>query len=181
MAETRVFTYRLDGNNRISYVSPEWLEFAIENGAHELVLPGVLGKPLWPFIAGMETLHLYHVMLNKVRTASAVICFPFRCDAPQMRRYMELVARPWEASGIEFNSRVLREEPREPVPLLAPSAARSDRLIRMCGWCKRVATPEWLEVEEAIPRLHLFEKDSMPQITHGMCEDCERQVTAAIP
>jgi hypothetical protein len=42
------------------------------------------------------------------------------------------------------------------------------------------ATPEWLEVEEAIPRLQLFEQDHMPQITHGICGECERQVEASM-
>jgi hypothetical protein len=181
MAETRVFTYLIDESNRISYVSPEWLEFAIENGAQQLVLPGVLGKPLWPFIADLETMQLYQEILKKVRSASVVICFPFRCDAPQLRRFMEMIVRPRDVNSIEFNSRVVREEPREPVPLLAPTMPRSDRLIRMCGWCKRVATPEWLEIEEAIPRLRLFEQDAMPRITHGICEDCKEQIVAAIP
>ena len=180
MPDSRLFTYRVDADNVICFVSPEWLEFAVENEAPELVRPGVLGKPLWPFIAGMETKHLYDVMLKKVRAANAVICFSYRCDAPHLRRYMEMVVRPWGAKGVEFISRVEREVPREPIPLLAPMAARSDQMIRMCGWCKRVAMPEWVEVEEAIQRLRLFEQDYMPQITHTLCADCEGQVKAAI-
>ena len=181
VSDTRTFTYRIDGHDVISYVSPEWLEFALENGANQLVVPGVLGKPLWPFIDGLESRHLYHVMLKKVRTAKAVICFSYRCDAPQLRRYMEMVVRPWGVvRGVEFNSRVVREVPREPVPLLAPTAARSAQMITMCAWCKRIATPQWLEVEEAIQRLQLFELDYMPQITHGLCRDCEKQIETSM-
>lgn len=176
----RVYKYRIDGDNRISYVNPEWMEFAIENGAEQLVLPGVLGKPIWDFIAGSETRHLYHVMLESIRTTNAVICFLFRCDAPRLRRYMEMLMRPWGTNGVEFSSRVDREEPREPVQLLMPTAARSDQMIRMCGWCKRVATPKWLEVEDAIRELRLFELDYMPQITHTVCLECEKRVRAAI-
>ena len=181
MSDTRVFTYRIDAGDRISHVSPEWLEFAAENGAEQLAQPGLVGKPLWPFIAGLETQHLYDVILKKVRTASAVIGFSYRCDAPHLRRYMEMVVRPCDAGGVEFISRVERETPREPVPLLATTAARSDQMIRMCGWCKKVAMPEWVEVEDAVRLLGLFEQNCMPQITHTMCEGCERQVRAAMP
>jgi hypothetical protein len=181
MSDMRVFTYRIDAGDRISHVSPEWLEFAVENGAEQLARPGLVGKPLWPFIAGLETQHLYDVILKKVRAASAVIGFSYRCDAPHLRRYMKMVVRPWEASGVEFSSRVESEAPREPVSLLATTAARSDQVIRMCGWCKRVAMPEWVEVEEAIRQLRLFEQDYMPQITHTLCPECEKQVRAAIP
>ena len=181
MSDTRIFTYRVDADNAIRFVSPEWLEFAVENEAPQLVRPGVLGKLLWPFIAGLETQHLYDVMLKKVRAAGAVICFSYRCDAPHLRRYMEMVVGPWDAGGVEFNSRVERETPREPVPLLATTAARSDQMIRMCSWCKRIATPVWLEVEEATRQLRLFEQNCMPQITHTMCEECDRRVRAAMP
>lgn len=180
MSDTRVFTYRIDECDDISYVSSEWLEFATQNGAHALVEPGVLGKPLWPFIAGAQTRHLYDIMLKKIRSVRGMICVSYRCDAPHLRRYMEMVVRPWGVKGVEFSSRVVREVPREPVPLLAPTAARSDQIIRMCAWCKRIATPEWLEIEEAIPRLQLFELSCVPQITHGVCGDCQRQVEASI-
>jgi hypothetical protein len=180
MSDARVFTYRIDASDVILHVSPEWVEFALENEANELVLPGVVGKALWPFIADGDTRHLYRVILEKVRSARAVMCFSYRCDAPHMRRYMEMVVRPWDAKGVEFNSRIVREVPRTSIPLLSPTAARSDEMIRMCSWCKRVAIPEWLEVEEAIQRLRPFEKDYLPQITHGICGDCQKQMLRTV-
>ena len=180
MHDHRVFTYRIDAEDLITYVNPEWLTFATENGAPDLDERRVVGKPLWPFIAGAELLDLYRLVVKKVRSDSAVICFSYRCDAPQLRRYMEIVLRPWGLCGVEFNSRCARLETRPAVPLLMPTAARSDQLVRMCSWCNRIATPEWLEVEEAIRQLRLFEKHPLPQITHGICDDCLKQALTKI-
>jgi hypothetical protein len=180
MTDRRTFLYRIDADNIITFVSPEWLAFAAENGAPHLVAPGVLGQPLKQFIADIQTQHLYNVLLTQVRTGRSEIRVPFRCDAPDQRRYMELVMRSWAGKGIEFRSHVLREEPRPSVKWLSADAARSDRMVRMCSYCKRVATPEWVEVEEAISRLRLFEQDYLPQITHGICTDCHQQLQKTI-
>lgn len=177
--DRRTFTYRIDADGVISFVSPEWLAFARENDTPQLANPGVVGKPLEPFIADMETQHLYRVILSKVRTDREVICLPFRCDAPHLRRYMEMVLRPWGAKGVEFNCRVVRDEPRPPVPLFTSTAAHSDRSITMCSWCKKIATPKWREVEEAIEQMHLFELSHMPQISHSVCDQCHRQIQLA--
>ena len=180
MSDPRLFTYRIDADNVICFVNPEWLEFALENEAPHLVTPGVLGRRLSEFITGMETRYLYDMLLGKVRSSCRETCLSYRCDAPQKRRYMELAIRPWTANGVEFCSHIVREEEREPVGWLALTAARSDKLITMCAWCKRIATPAWVEVEEAIKLLLPFDADRVPQITHGMCEDCYRQVKRAV-
>jgi hypothetical protein len=31
----------------------------------------------------------------------------------------------------------------------------------------------WVEVEEAVRELWLFERTQLPQITHGVCPDCQ--------
>ena len=180
MSDTRIFTYRVDAENVISFVSPEWLEFALENEAPQLVTPGVLGRPLNAFITGLETRYLYGVLLDKVRSSGQETRLSFRCDAPRVRRYMELAVRPWIGKGVEFCGHVVREEAREPVCFLALRTAQSDQMITMCGWCKRIATPVWLEAEEAIKVLQPFEEDHMPQITHSICEDCHRKVKLTV-
>ncbi len=180
MAGERIFIYRIGSDDLISYVNADWLEFAVDNGAESLVRPGVLGKPLWQFCADADTAHLYQVILTKIRKERAVVCFPFRCDGPQLRRYMEMIVQPWGPGGVEFHTRILREEPRAPVPLLEPDAARSEAMLRMCSWCKRIATPEWLEVEDALQHLRLFDRQRVPQITHCICEDCRQRVRSAV-
>jgi hypothetical protein len=52
----------------------------------------------------------------------------------------------------------------------------------VCGWCKRTpdANGEWLEIEQALLRLALFQQTALPVITHGICEYCQCVMTAAL-
>lgn len=169
------FIYRVDRSNVISFVNDAWLVFAQENKATQLNSDAVLNKSLWSFVAGLETQHLYSVMLKKVRTDQTPIKVPFRCDAPECRRYMELKIFPLPHRGLEFRSRIIKVEPRDTVNILDATIPRSSDLIRMCSWCKKVYTGEllgWLEVEKATQVLDLFSAVKLPRITHGMCPDC---------
>ena len=50
----------------------------------------------------------------------------------------------------------------------------------MCGWCDRfLVDGEWVEVEEAVTRLGLFQLPQMPAIGHGVCPDCTEMLLAA--
>jgi hypothetical protein len=47
----------------------------------------------------------------------------------------------------------------------------------MCAWCKRVDTDGcWLELDQAIARQRLFEAQLLPEISHGICEDCMKRM-----
>lgn len=48
----------------------------------------------------------------------------------------------------------------------------SNELLQMCSWCKRVALPDWVEAEEAVSRLKVFETELLPRITHAICPAC---------
>lgn len=51
---------------------------------------------------------------------------------------------------------------------------RTDAMLIMCGWCKKVALPDdrWVEVEEAVKVLQLFDAPRLPRISHGICREC---------
>ena len=167
--------YTIDHQNRIVRVGGNWLAFAAANQGGKRCHPDrVLNQPLWNFIAGDETQYLYSLCLAKVRLHQQTIVLPFRCDAPDRRRYLELTITPLSHEQIEFTSRILREEPRREVDLLRCDAPRSEELIKMCSMCKKVRIPEdgWLDVEVAIAALHLFDLTILPQITHGVCPPC---------
>ncbi|HVY72111.1 MAG TPA: hypothetical protein VHH73_19410, partial [Verrucomicrobiae bacterium] len=61
------------------------------------------------------------------------------------------------------------------VGLLAPAVQNKAPLVKVCSWCKRVATPKWVQAEQAVAKLGLFELEPPPGITHGICDDCHRQ------
>lgn len=177
VSESSVFEYELDAEDRISMVSPEWLAFACDNDAGGLTSEEVIGRSLLEFISDAETRMIYHVLLNKARATGTSLTVKFRCDSPDLRRFMAMEIVPIEKGGIRLVSRVLRQEARRSAPLLDVCRPRSEEILTVCSWCKRVLTDNaWLEVEDAIERLHLFDRARLPQLSHGICPDCDLQM-----
>jgi hypothetical protein len=155
--------------------------FACENQAEELNVHAVVGKSLFEFIGGTETQHLYMVLIDKVRKEQGETVVPFRCDSPSLRRFMELRVSYQGNGTVRFAGRLIREETRDTVTLLDDAVSRNDAFIRMCSWCKKVAVDEgWVEVEEAVNRLRLFESEVLPKITHGVCEACSSSIRCGL-
>jgi len=176
-ADARRFVYCVDAKNELSSVNPDWVSFAEENGAQQLKPDAVVGRPLLSFVEGMEAKHLYGILMARVREHQRVLEVPFRCDAPSVRRFMRLRVSPLEDSGLEFVGWIVREEQRKSVALTDASAMRSDEFLGICSWCKKVRVDSaWVEAEEAIERLRLFQSPEQPRLTHGICPSCDETV-----
>ena len=87
---------------------------------------------------------------------------------------MRMTILPLPDKGLEFRSELLREEPRPKVDLLDPALPRGTDFLEMCSWCKKVKAPDWVEVEEGVARLGLFQEPGLPRVSHGICPDCSR-------
>lgn len=171
------YVYAIDHMDRIISLSSNWLSFAVLNSAEESCHPDrIINKPIWTFIDGKETAHLYEICIANVRLHKKTIVFPFRCDAPDLRRYLELEISSLPRNHIEFSSRIIREEPRDDLKLLQCDSPRSTDFITICSMCKKIKVFEnvWIETEEAIATKRLFEMEVLPQITHGLCPNCFR-------
>ncbi len=179
MADERTFIHRIDGDDVIEFVNQEWIEFAAENWDADAARR-VPGTPIWDYVANRSVRHLLQVVVERLRGSGRTVTLPYRCDSPECRRFMEMELEVVAFDKVEFRSRILREEPREPVPLLDPEAARSPEMLVMCSWCKRVDVPPWMEVEQAVEALNLFGPEEVPTITHGICDECRDQVLSAI-
>ena len=167
--------YRLGPDNRIISLNEAWTVFAEQNSGFQLDVAHVIGQSIMSYISGDETKHLYETVFNKVRQIGKPIVIPFRCDAPEERRFMKLCISP---SPDDFQSlncvcTRIKSEQRPPNRLLHLATPRSDDLLIMCSWCKRVkADGTWVEIEAAIERMGLFYTKTLPRISHGCCETC---------
>ena len=178
--DNRIFSWSIDREDNIVQVNEAWLAFARENSAPQLSREAVINQPLWSFITGPEVNHLYELIIDKVRYQKSSLSFPFRCDSPDCRRYLEMQVFPLPEEAVQFQSRVIKLEFREPVNLLE-SGERSGQWLRICSWCKRIfAGGQWLEVEAAIKLLNLFAEEALPQLTHGICESCHELAIKAL-
>lgn len=181
--ERETYVYRINSDDVIVWVSDNWQAFVDANeGAAKTDAEIVIGKSLWDYIAGFEVRHLYVTVLKVVRERNQVIHLLFRCDAPDLRRYLRLEMVPLSDGQVELRSQILKTENRESVNLLRPALPRSDEIITMCSMCKKVETDpdDWQEIESAINRLHLFEMETPPQISHGLCPSCYQTMLAEI-
>ncbi|MDX1494064.1 MAG: hypothetical protein R3253_08405 [Longimicrobiales bacterium] len=178
-AVTGTIEYRVDRDNVIVGVNDAWRAFASDNGAEDLV--EAEGRELLASISGDSTRLVTRHLLDRVRATRGTVEIPFRCDAPDRRRYMRLRLLPVGDGGVGFRSWLVREEARPPLAVLDIREARGDGLLRICSWCNKVAVDDgWMELEDAAERLLLFEAPTLPDITHGMCDGCETEVMQAI-
>jgi len=73
----------------------------------------------------------------------------------------------------EFAIDPIKTIERKPEKMLQRSL-QSEEVLMLCSWCNRVKIGEgdWREVEDALEALQLFDEEKMPQLSHGMCNDC---------
>lgn len=168
------YRYAIDRHDLIKQVCPLWLAFARENGAPQLSHESVTGRSLWEFIDGAETKRLYQAILARVRTSILQVVLPFRCDSPTLRRHMRLEITPQPDDCIQFEGVLERAEPTTPFSLLESTFPRSHHMLTLCSFCKRVLveTCGWLEIEDAVVRLHLLEKRKVPRLCNTVCPKC---------
>jgi hypothetical protein len=170
------FIYEVDASDLIVSLNDSWLKFAEDNNSSELNRNAVIGKSLWTFISNFSVQALWKDVLTRVRTTSNTYTFPFRCDSPDCRRYLETTVSPLQKDGIRFENRVIELQFRDAISIKDSKKEESSELILMCSYCKRIkAESEWLEIERAIDALQLFETDRS-EISHGICDPCFKQV-----
>lgn len=172
--------YWIDTEDRIVRIDEDWPIFAQENGASELTFQAVEGRPLRKFISDKATAHLWTLLLNKARKGYT-LDLDIRCDAPDCRRLVHLnLSR--DADRLCCTATVIQKESRPFVSLLDPKNPCSNDVVVCCSWCKKfqVQAARWLEVEEAIDELQLFQCPKLPGLTHGACPTCYSTVLAEI-
>ncbi len=163
-------SYRVDADDVIVATGGDWDTVAAANDAPELCDLGPVN--LLASISDPTLRELWRLILSDVRTSQRMHGFTLRCDAPMLRRWLTLVVEPQAEGSIGFSSVETRTEARPYVGLLDRQAPRSDDLLKVCAWCGRAQAGGWFPVEEAVKRLGLFERTTIPGISHGMCERC---------
>ncbi len=174
--KTNVCIYRIDQDDVIRWVNDEYDRFAAENDAQNLNAQTTIGRSLWDFITDKETEHLYKIMVKQVRKSQRELKFSLRCDGPACKRDLMMYIRPAGDGQVEFYSKTIQEIPRPAQNILKMDQKKSRDILVLCGWCNKVqlAGNGWVEVELATERLGLFNRSVLPELSHGMCPDCQQ-------
>lgn len=170
--------YRVDADDRLVDVAGEWDAFAVANGAPGLRFETLRGRSLPVLVTGPEMRLLTAQLLKRARARGEFV-LPFRCDAPERRRFLSMRLRAEAERSVWIETTLERVEPRAPVTLLDNRVPRSDALLVACSWCRQIRLDvRWVEVEEAVESLGLFHAPRLPQISHGICPPCRARFFA---
>lgn len=173
--------YRINAQDQIESVDEAWQRFAAANDGHDVQAPGILGRPIWNFISDEVTRRLYRQVVTNVRHGR-IARFNLRCDGPATRRLLQMTVEPAGDGSVDFSTSTVWTETRPPVALLSRQTRRCTDLIPVCAWCNRIGLggSDWVDVEDAVARLGLFERGLLPELTHGICSRCLADVTSTV-
>lgn len=164
--------YRIDNRDRLCHVNDAWEAFARDNGGEGFDAKHVLGRSLWSYVRDLRLGQVYHHVIADARRGREVR-LRFRCDAPGRRRLLEMTVCGTEGGAVQFRTHELATAHRPHEALLDASTPRTGMPVDVCSWCNRVrAGDAWLEVEQAVERMHLMLRSVLPPLEHGTCEHC---------
>ncbi len=163
-------SYVIDKHNVIVEVGGWWDEFALENGAPELISEKVVGRPLSAFITGDATQLLVNSLLELVRNGCSPVRIPYRCDAPGVRRYMEMTLERLAGRAVELRHSVSNTAPMRNKLHFVSGGARS--FVKRCSSCNRLnAGGGWSEADAAV-EAELVPPTGIIDVAYGVCPDC---------
>jgi hypothetical protein len=160
--------YRIDADDRIVEVGGSWQTFAEENGG----IGEVVGSQLWDFVSGDDVRAVWTLLLRRARVGGDRLRFRYRCDAPGVRRLMQMELVPQEDGGVAFESRELDASAKAPLPGRRDDGTSGT--VTVCGWCGRVRADTWVSPEAAIGLLGLAGEAA--RLSHGVCGDCAAEL-----
>jgi len=164
--------YRIDASDTVVEVGGGWDAFAELNGG----IGEVVGRPLWHFIAGDDVRAVWQLLLRHVRADAEPLVFLYRCDAPGLRRLMQMELRSDSDDSVQFRSHEVRAHAAPTVGGRWDTGSRRET-VTVCGWCGRVRTDGWVSPDDAIDLLGLtLPQARSPRLTHGICETCARDL-----
>lgn len=180
MSDTN-FRYRIDESNVIVSVCEDWDEKTDTLAVPAPHASDLIGTSILDHITGIENRQIFSLLFAQCRKTRETLFVQFRCDAPTIRRWMELELRPKTHGQIEVVSKIVDTATRPYVALLDCLVKRSANTVTVCSWCKSVKVGTvWTEVEDAVNLLGLFKNEEQPTLQQGMCEKCEKEILAKL-
>lgn len=176
-----IVEYSINADDIVIGVDGDWAEFARDNDGPELAELEPK-RTLWSYIDGDEVRDLWRLLVERVRASQTQASVPLRCDAPDMRRWVEMTITPTADGIVHFRSLLVFEQARDEASLFGPISESADdsstTTVAVCSWCGRgLHNSRWLEIEDLLRALRLLESPS-PSVTYGICTTC-REVTSA--
>lgn len=143
-------SYWVDGKDLIIRLSSSWDDFALENGGKSVITTEVIGRPLFDYIAGDPSRMWMETVLKLVRITGKMVEREYRCDTPELRRFMKMQLVPEGGGVVRVDHHVLRTEPRERRVEFIPKPDSTVTITKRCSICGRISSGErWIEADQS--------------------------------
>lgn len=132
-------------------------------------LRAAIGTKLLDHVTGDETQHFVAGLLGKARASDAPFRLRYRCDAPNLKRFMEMTLSGESEGAVRIAHRVVRMEALNPA--IKFEAAIGVSSVR-CSMCNRVRHHGvWREAEDAMA-LNYLQREHANLVIYKVCSDC---------
>lgn len=130
-----------------------------------------LGASIVQFIEGHPTQTFWLDVFDRVRLSGRTHVLPYRCDGPNLKRYMRVVLSPERDKLLRLEHYLVRVSPL-PLPLRFRSETSAPSI--RCSICNDVRHGGvWREPEMALD-LGLLKAGSINRVIYDICDDCKR-------
>ena len=154
----------------------DWDHTARGDDEFPLLSADVIGTVLSQHITGDETREFIADLINSVRRLGQPRTINYRCDAPKIKRFMQMILTPGEDGRVSIIHRLIREEPL-PAQIRFAAERASDSV--RCSMCNRVRHNEvWRESEGALAA-NLLRAENENFVIYKVCEDCRAAALGA--
>jgi hypothetical protein len=161
----------VDKNNIIVAVNASWDEFALSNDAPQLAGGSVIGWSLLDSVSGKVTKIFTQALLDLARSHEQKIMFDYRCDSPQVRRFMRMHISQGDAGSVQFIHEHLSSEYFSHAAIYQSAAQRSrDTLVR-CSICNHVRHDGIWSTPDYVSRT--FFASHPVSVIYGICPSCQ--------
>lgn len=155
-------SYSIDLSGRILAVGGMWDDFALANGGARSRAIHVVGRPLWEFVAGTETVRFLKSVFFWARHHRMTLEAAYRCDSPHEARRFRMRILPQANEVLQVEHRSVAYDPI-PHEMNSEHPARSFPRCSMC--CRFRVDDGWTDLLKGpAARLHA---DSFV-----VCPDC---------
>ncbi len=179
--ERGLITYLLDRDDIIIEVSQAWNSFAISNNADKNTLAdSVIGHNIFSFILGDSTRMYMQVLLQQARILGHSPSRKYRCDSPELKRYMQMLLIPEPDGVVRVEHTLERVESFEQPISFSPAVVTNPSTVFRCSICARLKIGSvWIFPEDALDQEHI-PCDTVIPVRYLVCPLCDNPLKKGI-
>lgn len=168
MSKQMTTNYLLNKHDIIINVSGIWDEFAIKNRGVNVCANDVCGHSIWLYVTGDVTRMWLNAIFQLARVGGNPIERAYRCDSPNLKRYMQMRLTPHPDGTLLVEHQVLKTEERdEEMNIRYKHSSTLAGTRQRCSVCGRIRLADWVE---PLPEHH--GGDNTIVVTYTVCEAC---------